>query len=166
MASAVTLLTLFGASPDGFAQTTKAAKRPQNPQAGKPTGKVQRALWESLDVALLPNAVNHPYLGKVNSFRAFSMDTPALRATLKTAPMEFMAPVTESQAILTLPTPTGKMLRFRFVESPILSPELSLQNPDLKTYCGQCIENPAISTRFDVTLTGFHAMVYSSNGNY
>ena len=166
LTSAVTLLTLSGASPDVFAQTTKPAKRPQNPQAGKASGKIQRALWESLDATLLPNADNHPYLGKVNSFRAFAIDTPTLRATLKTAPMEFMAPVTESQAVITLPTPTGKMLRFRFVESPILSPELSLQNPDIKTYCGQCIEDPTISTRFDMTLTGFHAMVYSSNGNY
>ncbi len=159
-ASALAALGLLGTLPVVKAQT---------PTGGKSSGtstKTQASLWKALEVTALSDPDTHPYLSKLNAYRAFSVDGTGLRQALRSAPLEFTVAAPQSPATLSLPTPTGRTFTFRFVESPILSPELAAKNPDIKTYSGQCVEDPTMSTRFDVTRTGFHAMVYSPKGNY
>lgn len=71
-----------------------------------------------------------------------------------------------SGVVITLPMPDGTFERFRVKESPTLAPELAAAFPDIKTYAGQGLDDPAATTRFGWTAAGFHAIVLTgTRGN-
>jgi len=65
---------------------------------------------------------------------------------------------------LTLPLPDGSFGRFKIVESPMLEPALAAKYPEIKTYSGRGVDDPTITTRFDLTYNGFQAIILSSQG--
>lgn len=85
----------------------------------------------------------------------------ALEALLTQAPLENEIRVRDSAAVIILPRPDGSFERFAFVESPIMGPELQVRYPQIRTYLGQGLDNPAATVRFDMTPQGFHAQVFS-----
>ncbi|WP_178991542.1 zinc-dependent metalloprotease [Winogradskyella schleiferi] len=67
--------------------------------------------------------------------------------------------------IISFPNSDGKLNRFKIFESSIMEPELQAQFPDIRTYAGQGIDNPAEIVRFSITPKGFHGMFLgTSNG--
>ena len=95
-------------------------------------------------------------------FRATKIHWEQLSQLLRTAPFEQTIPLKTSSAIITLPLPDGGFARFRFVESPIMAPELMVKYPETRTYLGQGIDDATATVRFDITPVGFHAMIISS----
>ena len=95
------------------------------------------------------------------AFRAVTVDAAALELHLAAAPHESDVRPQASPAILTLPRPDGTWATFRFVESPVMAPELQAQFPSIRTYLGQGIDQPTALLRCDMTPAGFHAMVLS-----
>ncbi|MDX2033452.1 MAG: BACON domain-containing carbohydrate-binding protein [Blastocatellia bacterium] len=93
--------------------------------------------------------------------RRFRLNREALGRVLAGAPMESEGSHGRSGTILTLPMPDGTYPRFRLEESPILSPEQAAQYPEIRSYRGQGIDDPASSMRCDWTPQGFHALVLS-----
>jgi hypothetical protein len=91
----------------------------------------------------------------------FAVDDSVLTRVLARAPREHDKPVRESVAIITLPRPDGSFERFAFVESPIMAPALQARYPEIRTYLGQGLDNPAATARFDVTPQGLHAQVFA-----
>jgi len=63
-----------------------------------------------------------------------------------------------SNTILEFPNDKGSLEKFRIIEVPTLSHELSLQFPELKTYLGFGIDSPGARVRFSVTPRGLKTM--------
>ena len=99
----------------------------------------------------------------VQQYRALTLDYEALKLALLAAPMEF-APDGQLRPTLSLPLPDGRMEAFQIVESPVLAPALAARYPEIKTYQGRSIDNPAITTRLDVGPLGFHAIISLPQG--
>lgn len=93
--------------------------------------------------------------------RTLRLDWAALRGVLAGVPMEGTAAAQDVTVELTLPMPDGTLARFRVVESPIMEPDLAAQYPEIKTYAGVGLDDPAAYVRFDTTPAGFHAMILS-----
>ncbi len=99
-----------------------------------------------------------------DNFLALSLSHAAVQTILRAAPKESGQSSAFSPAVLTLPMPDGTWQQFRFVESPVMAPELAAQYPEIKTYSGQNINDPATTVRFDLTPAGFHAQILSTEG--
>lgn len=119
-------------------------------------------LWRKIDERAI--AGRHERQSAPSSYLTFRLNTDALASTLRQAPMEFTEAAKNSQAVISLPLPDGTYSRFRLAESPMMEPELAARFPEIKTYRGQGIDDPTATTRFDVTPTGFHAVLLSANG--
>ena len=78
-------------------------------------------------------------------FHAVHLDPAALREALARAPREF-TPAAAS-AMIEFPMPDGSLARFRVCESPIMAPELAAKFPEIKTYCGQGLDDPSATIR-------------------
>lgn len=66
--------------------------------------------------------------------------------------------------MLTLPARDGSLQRFAVSESPIMEPGLAARHPEITTYAGRGIDDPAATTGADRTPLGFHASVRSPKG--
>jgi hypothetical protein len=120
------------------------------------------AAWHDLS-ALVVSPTNAPAYIHPDHYRPFAIDMTALRSELAAAPMEFTS---GTPLVVTLPRPDGTTERFAVHNSPIMEPALAAQFPEIQTYSGQGIDNPADTARFDVNDLGFHAQVLSSDGEW
>ena len=69
-----------------------------------------------------------------------------------------------ASTVLTLPAPNGKLQRFAVTEAPIMEPGLAAKHPEITTYSGRGIDDPAATIRADQTPLGFHASVRAPGG--
>ncbi|MEP7342896.1 MAG: reprolysin-like metallopeptidase [Acidobacteriota bacterium] len=91
----------------------------------------------------------------------FQLNRDGLEAALRSAPMEGVGKLANSPAVLTLPMPDGKLMQFRIEESPVMEPGLAARFPEVKSYRGQGLDDPAMTMRCDLSPQGFHALVLS-----
>ncbi len=96
---------------------------------------------------------------KVNACKYYELNIAALTSYLQTAPMERSS---NSPLVLALPMPDGTSQEFAMVESPVMELGLQVKYPSIKTYAGQSLSDPTATIRIDITESGFHAMVLSS----
>ncbi len=101
---------------------------------------------------------------KPNTYKVFKLNLDAFSALLSDVPMEYSMEATTKIRIIHIPMPDGSFQRFRFVESPVMAPELARKAPDVRTFLGYGIDDKYASVRFDITPQGFHAMILSPNG--
>lgn len=96
----------------------------------------------------------------------FEMDAEILGRILARAPSEAARPAERGtvETILTLPMPDGSYEKFLIQETPVMAPQLAAKYPDIRTFRGQGVEDPAAQARLDITPTGFHAWVQSERG--
>ena len=97
-------------------------------------------------------------------FRTLTLNVPEIKNILISAPAEEKVPVRNSQVIISLPLPDGKFGRFRIVDSPVMEKGLADKFPEIRTFLGQGVDDPAATVRFDLTPLGFHAMILSPSG--
>lgn len=101
------------------------------------------------------------------NYRLVTLDGARFTALAQAAPPEDAASARASEVIVPLPLPDGGIARFRIVETAVMAPGLAAQFPEIRTWLGQDVDDPASTVRLDWTPLGFHAMVLSpSRGRY
>ncbi|MBL7783707.1 MAG: hypothetical protein JNM22_20900, partial [Saprospiraceae bacterium] len=98
------------------------------------------------------------------NYRTLTLDVDMMKSLLDQAPMEVLSSVQTDAVTVELPMPNGTMQHFRVVEYSMMEAPLAAQFPEIKTYNGMGVEDPAAQVRLDFTQFGFHAMVLSPNG--
>lgn len=99
---------------------------------------------------------------KPADFRFFSLQEAQLKTNLLNTQSEKAIAVSKSAKTISVPNADGKFEQFRVTESAVMSPKLAAKYPGIKTYIGQGIDDKTASIYFDVTPSGFHAMVVSA----
>jgi hypothetical protein len=100
-----------------------------------------------------------------NVYQTLHLDLSEIGAKLGQAPLEF-TPQAGNTVSVELPMPNGDIQHFDIFESPIMEPGLASQFPEIKTFAGQGVEDPAATVRMDITPKGFHAFVHTPNGDF
>ena len=110
------------------------------------------------------NSIENVNLKKFDSNHSalFSLDIEAFKAKLQSAPLRSNSNG-QSSTIVSIPDETGKALQFRVVEAPVLSKELSIQYPNIKTYLGSLVNDVTTRVRFSVTPLGVNVMITRAN---
>lgn len=124
-------------------------------------------LWHAL-IGPLPDArAGHAADVQPAAFRAFTLDRSGMQAALAKAPPEAAGRARPAVLpVISLPRPSGGFERFRVQESPVMEPQLAAEHPEIKTYDGRGIDDPATSVRLDLTPLGFHASVRGADGSW
>jgi len=153
------VLGVFAVVSNAFPALTGLSER-QNPAA---------TLWQDLDPVVVSTPENTPALPR--AYRPVRLDRDALQAILDAAPPEETRPRGPSalfgqdaggeRPVLAIPSPDGGVERFAIEESPILPPDLAARFPEIRTFRGQSLDDPATTMRCDLTPQGFHAIVLS-----
>ena len=128
------------------------------------TGASSQAFWQQIkdsDVA----AESAARLIVPTQYRVLRLDLTAMKTALLTAPVENNAVTYTNGIELHFPMPDGTFGRFKVWYSPIMAPELAAKYPEIRTYAGFDIDNPANIIRLDVTPAGFHAMTYGNDAS-
>lgn len=120
-------------------------------------------LWAAAERTSKAVANAEPQI-RPEAFALFAADLDALEGALKRAPDEAVVALRDADAQIILPKPDGTFARFRIVESPVMAPALAAKFPQIQTYIGQGIDDPAATARLDWTPAGFHAQVLSPEG--
>jgi len=119
------------------------------------------ALWRDLGTEKTLPQQQRQTAGRPNKFRSLSLDTIHLQSLLQRAPREFTA---EDAPIISLPMPDGSMMRFKIYDSPIMEEGLAARFPQIRTFSGKPLDGSAVTTRFDWTPQGFHAILLTQRG--
>lgn len=89
----------------------------------------------------------------------FILSTPAMREFLAQVPKGTVRELHSATTVIGLPLPSGEFLQFRFLETPLMQPEMAVRYPEVRTYSGVSVNDPRVTLKFDLTPAGFHAMV-------
>ncbi|HYE94822.1 MAG TPA: zinc-dependent metalloprotease family protein [Rubricoccaceae bacterium] len=100
------------------------------------------------------------------SYRTIRLDRTAMEALLRSAPEEVRPGDTREGIVLSLPLPEGGSADFRVIESSILAPALQARYPQMRTYLGRGLSQPAATVRISMTPSGFRAQVFAPDGAY
>lgn len=122
------------------------------------------AAWRDVEPEAI--AERGPRLLAPRRFRTLALDESALRGWLAVAPQESAVAARHSPLEFLLPHPDGGFARFRVVESPVMAPALAARFPEIRTWMGQGVDDPAASVRFDLTPGGFRAQVLAAGGSW
>jgi len=100
-----------------------------------------------------------------SKFELYSLNLPLLKTQLQQAPLDSQN--IPSNLVISFPNPKGELEEYTIYEAPIMEQGLSVKFPDLKSYSGRSIKNPAQIIRFSVTLFGLHVMsLNGENGTF
>lgn len=95
-------------------------------------------------------------------YKTVRLDFEQLKTLLSTAPDETEVFAGDPGLELSFPSPGGGLLRFRIWDAPIMEPGLAAKFPEIRSFAGQGIDEPASTLRFDISSDGLHAMILGS----
>jgi hypothetical protein len=125
-----------------------------------------KAFWHktSLKTALDRRGARPALRLRAGHDRSFTLNRSALRKVLGAAPRERTRAARLHPVVVSLPVPNGRFQRFALARSAIMSPGLARRHPEIRTYSGRGIDDPAATIHADLSPIGFHASVRSPEG--
>jgi len=105
------------------------------------------------------------YLSKLKTYHETDLDIRQLEREV--AELDAVRNFQDDTPTLTnieLPMPNGDFARFRVRKSFLMTPELAVDRPYIKSYLGQGIDDPTAVVRFSVTPSGLSAIVRGVDG--
>lgn len=94
--------------------------------------------------------------------KVYDLNLEGIKSALANAPERGLVARGQSNVILSFPNAKGEMERFRIFEAPVLHPDLAARYPNIKSYAGQGIDDPASVIRFSVSPLGLQSMRLSA----
>ncbi|MEL0455612.1 reprolysin-like metallopeptidase [Flavobacteriaceae bacterium SZ-1-7] len=119
-----------------------------------------KALWSEISDANVPKENKLIRKTEPNKAHYFRLDIDNLRTVLGVSGKTTNNNKTE--ILVKFPNSEGSFDNYRIKESSILEPDFQAKHPELRTYVGQNIKNPAITIAVSLTPKGLHAMTFSS----
>ncbi|MCC3217892.1 M12 family metallo-peptidase [Chryseobacterium sp. X308] len=110
-------------------------------------------LWTSSSIK-----VSSPVFEDMSVFedpQLFHLNISGLKNVLAKAPERSTE---KSEVIISFPNSTGKMENFRVTENSNFEPELASKYPDIKSYIGEGVEDPASKVYFSISPLGLSSM--------
>ena len=98
--------------------------------------------------------------------RPFTLKRAALHRVLAHAPWENTKAARLHPVVVSLPAPNGRFERFALYRTAIMAPGLQRKHPEIATYGGNGIDDPAATIVADLSPFGFHASVRSPHGGW
>jgi hypothetical protein len=120
-------------------------------------------MWQNIDNE--PTAFGIKQINP-QKYKVLKLDVASIKSFLNKIPLEFTVAAKSATTVLELPMPDGTFEEFVVVESPMMEAELAQKFPEIKTYSGYSLKNPATTARLDFTQRGFHGMILSPNGTF
>ncbi len=122
-------------------------------------------IWKEVSEAALRTAAKREIIP--TKYKVYKLDEVGLARVLKSAPKEFTSEARSGASnILQVPMPDGSHQSFRISVSSIMEPGLEQKVPEIRTFAGQSIDDPAANIRFDWSpYYGFHGMILSPHGD-
>src|SRR4051812_48336550 len=125
-----------------------------------------KAAWKQVKSKPADKHDGHKAAVKPEKATTYSLDRASMKSLLAGAPREKSQRGKVAGLTVSLPAPNGQFQRFTLVDSPVMEPGLAARHPDVKTYRGTGVDDPAATIRADLTPLGFHASVRSSTGTW
>lgn len=122
-------------------------------------------LWKKVDKSSLKSSRGQ-FAAISDKIPVYNLNQNLLKNLFDKAPLELTEAARVNQTVLEIPNPDGGTMRFRIVESPMLSAENQALFPTWKQFAGQGIDDPTATARFDVNDNGFHGYVIGANGTF
>lgn len=98
-------------------------------------------------------------------YTLFTLDENVMKPEIRKAPQVSKISSRNSRAIISVPVGNGIIEKFSVSEYSVMMPALQAKYPELRSYVGQGIDNPARSIRCDFTPEGFHATIRTVGEN-
>src|SRR5262249_6716231 len=124
------------------------------------------ALWHRVAGTPAASHAGHAPAIRAPGSPTYSLDRVGMLGALTAAPLEYTDAARTDPLRLALPGPDGKFQRFAVQESPIMEPGLARLHPDIRTYNGLGIDDPAATIRIAMTRVGFTASVRGQSGSW
>ena len=125
----------------------------------------QSDLWNKVSQEATNSLTKMDRASMPSKYALYSLKLDLLKSRLLQAPLAFGK--SSSNVIIPFPNPKGELEDYRIYEAPIMEKGLADKFPNLKTYTGKSIKNPAETIRFSITVFGLHVMSLSGeNGTF
>lgn len=125
----------------------------------------QSDLWNKVSQEATNSLTKMDRASMPSKYALYSLKLDLLKSRLLQAPLA--SGNSSSNVIIPFPNPKGELEDYKIYEAPIMEKGLADKFPNLKTYTGKSIKNPAETIRFSITVFGLHVMSLSGeNGTF
>ncbi|MBC7774412.1 MAG: T9SS type A sorting domain-containing protein [Phycisphaerae bacterium] len=130
----------------------------QNPSADRQT---MSGPWKDIQELALPKpSMEDPSLPE--KFRLLELNVEQLKGVLQQILPQAQVEPKASYTFLDVPMPDGSFQKFKIENAPVMHPDLAAKFPDIHSFAGTGVDNPAAKIYFDFNPFGFHAMIMTA----